>query len=128
MNILIDINHPAHVHLLRYVYEELKAHGHTLYVTIKDFPAAKALLESYGIPYVCIGRKDDSMSKKGIDQLLYNWRVWPNMLIRLRMLFCRRIAFNERLNRRYIIAVTMSWRICIRSVFVLTRVCCHPWV
>ena len=59
MNILIDINHPAHVHLLRYVYEELKAHGHTLYVTIKDIPAAKALLESYGIPYVCIGRKDE---------------------------------------------------------------------
>lgn len=76
MNILIDINHPAHVHLLRYVYEELKAHGHTLYVTMKDIPAAKALLDSYHIPCICIGHKNDLLVLKGFDQLIYNWRVW----------------------------------------------------
>lgn len=76
MNILIDINHPAHVHLLRYVYEELKAHGHTLYVTVKDIPAAKALLDSYHIPCICIGHKNDLLVLKGFDQLIYNWRVW----------------------------------------------------
>ena len=75
MNILFDINHPAHVHLVRHTYEELKAHGHTLYVTVKDIPAAQALLDSYHIPYICIGHKDDSIVMKGINQLIYDWRV-----------------------------------------------------
>lgn len=76
MNILFDINHPAHVHLLHHTYFALKAKGHTLYVTVKDIPAAKELLDHFGIPYICIGHKDDSLAKKGLEQLLYDWRVW----------------------------------------------------
>lgn len=76
MNILFDINHSAHVHLLRHTYSALKEHGHTLYVTVKDIPAAKELLEHFGIPYIPIGRKDDSLAKKGLNQLLYDWRIW----------------------------------------------------
>ena len=76
MNILFDINHPAHVHLLRNTYFALKEQGHTLYVTVKDIPAAKELLEHYAIPYICIGEKEDTLAKKGFDQLLYDLRVW----------------------------------------------------
>lgn len=76
MNILIDINHPAHVHLVKNAYHELKAKGHEIIVTVKDIPSAKALLDSEGIPYINIGRKDDSLAKKGIDQLIYDWRIW----------------------------------------------------
>ena len=76
MNILLDINHPAHVHLLRNTYHALKEKGHTLYVSVKDIPAAKELLAHYGIPYICIGEKDDSIARKGLDQLLYDWRIW----------------------------------------------------
>lgn len=76
MKILFDINHPAHVHLLKNTYFALREKGHRLYVTVKDIPAAEALLTSYGIPYICIGRKNDSIAQKGIDQLRYDWRVW----------------------------------------------------
>ena len=76
MNILFDINHPAHVHLLRNTYFALRESGHTVYVTVKDIPAAKSLLAYYGIPYVGIGRKGDSLAQKGCDQLLYDWHVW----------------------------------------------------
>ena len=76
MRILIDINHPAHVHLLRNAYHELKACGHEIIVTVKDIPSAQALMDSEGIPYINIGHKDDSLAKKGFDQLIYNWRIW----------------------------------------------------
>ena len=36
MNILIDIGHPAHVHLYRNFYSEMKAKGHNLHVTVKN--------------------------------------------------------------------------------------------
>lgn len=76
MNILIDINHPAHVHLLRNAYHELKGKGHEIIVTVKDIPSAQALMDSEGIPYINLGRKDDSLAKKGFDQLIYDWRIW----------------------------------------------------
>ena len=76
MRILIDINHPAHVHLMRNMYHTLAERGHEIFVTCKDIPAAQALLDLYHIPYVNIGHKDDSLAKKGLDQLVYNWRIW----------------------------------------------------
>ena len=59
MNILIDICHPAHVHLLKNVYKQLVKDGNDVTVTVKDLPAAIKLLEIYGIPYVYIGHKSD---------------------------------------------------------------------
>ena len=76
MNILFDIGHPAHVHLLRNVYHALTNDGHNVYVTVKDIPAATRLLDIYGIPYIQEGRKHDSLLIKAIDQLRYNARLW----------------------------------------------------
>lgn len=76
MNILIDIGHPAHVHLLRILCGELEKHGHCVYVTVKDIPSAIQLLQLYGIPYINEGHKHDSIFLKGIDQLWYNVRLW----------------------------------------------------
>ena len=75
MNILIDINHPAHVHLLRNVYAMLTERGNKVLVVVKEIPSAIRLLELYGIPYVNIGRKDDAIAKKGADQLVYAHRI-----------------------------------------------------
>lgn len=72
MNVLVDINHPAHVHLLRNVFFLLKEKGHEVTVVVKEIPSAMRLLELYGIPYVNIGRKDDALMKKGLDQLVYD--------------------------------------------------------
>ena len=75
MNVLFDINHPAHVHLLHYVYQGLVEHGNKVIVAVKDIPAARSLLDLYGIPYVDMGRKHDSIVQKGKDQLAYDWRM-----------------------------------------------------
>lgn len=71
----MDINHPAHVHLLRNTYCQLVNQGHTVAVVVKEIPAAIQLLELYGIPYLHIGKKDDALGKKGLDQLVYDWRI-----------------------------------------------------
>ena len=75
MNVLIDINHPAHVHLLRNVFFLLKEKGHEVTVVVKEIPSAMRLLDLYGIPYINIGRKDDELMKKGLDQLVYDRRM-----------------------------------------------------
>ena len=75
MNILMDINHPAHVHLLRNVYTLLKEHGNKVLVVVKEIPSAMKLLDLYGIPYTNIGKKDDAIMKKGLDQLVYDRRI-----------------------------------------------------
>ena len=75
MNVLVDINHPAHVHLLRNVYAMLVEHGNKVLVTVKEIPSAMKLLDMFGIPYVNLGKKDDALAKKGLDQLMYDLRI-----------------------------------------------------
>ena len=76
MNILIDIAHPAHVHLLRNFYKEMTDKGHRVIVTVKDIPAAMQLLDLYKIPYIFLGKKYDNLVMKGVEQLIYNLKVW----------------------------------------------------
>lgn len=75
MNILVDINHPAHVHLIRNAYKILCEHGHKIIVAVKEIPMVMRLLDLYGIPYVNIGKKEDNIIKKGIGQLAYDHRL-----------------------------------------------------
>jgi predicted glycosyltransferase len=75
MNIIFDINHPAHVHLFRNVYKMLVEKGHGAFVVVKEIPSAMKLLDLYGIPYVSIGKKDDALGKKGLDQLAFDKRL-----------------------------------------------------
>lgn len=64
-NILIDIGHPGHVHLLHPLAEELKGRGHRLYYSVRDIPVAKRLMEHYGMsPWVDLGGKKDSLIGK----------------------------------------------------------------
>ena len=76
MNILIDIAHPAHVHLTRNTFFELIKKGHYVFVTVKDIPSAKQLLDLYGIPYIYLGGKSDSLFGKALLQLKYNYILW----------------------------------------------------
>ena len=76
MNVLFDIGHPAHVHLLKNVYHNLVNDGHKVFVTTKNIPSVFRLLDIYGIPYVSFGNKHDSLLMKGLDQFRYNARLW----------------------------------------------------
>lgn len=64
MNVLIDIGHPAHVHLFKYLAKNLRDHGHRLYFSVRDIPVAKHLMDVYGMPYIDLGKKKDSLLGK----------------------------------------------------------------
>lgn len=75
MNILIDIVHPAHVHLLRNFYHEMTGKGHKVVVTCKHIPSAMQLLDMYGIPYIYLGEKKDNIVLKALEQVWYNMKL-----------------------------------------------------
>ncbi len=57
MRILIDIGHPAHVHLFRNLIRDMEARGHQILVTAREKDVATQLLNAYGIPYIPVGKK-----------------------------------------------------------------------
>lgn len=62
MNLLLDIGHPGHVHLLHPLAEELKQRGHHVFYSVRDIPVAKRLMEHYGTtPWLDLGGKKDSL-------------------------------------------------------------------
>ena len=76
MNILIDIGHPGHVHLLHPLAEELKARGHRLFYSVRDIPVAKRLMEHYGMtPWLDLGGKRDSLVGKALTVLRQDCRI-----------------------------------------------------
>jgi hypothetical protein len=75
MRILIDISHPAHVHLFKNFIWEMEKRGHTIHVTARDKDITKNLLEIYGIEYELIGKMQENRAN------LY--REWLGRIIRL---------------------------------------------
>lgn len=64
MNILIDIGHPAHVHLFRFFAKEMTSRGHSVLFTARDKEHEVQLLGKFGFRYVVIGRHYKSSSGK----------------------------------------------------------------
>ena len=77
MNILIDIGHPGHVHLLKHVASNLKKNGHNLFFSVRDIPVAKRLMEQYDmVPYLDLGGKKDSLIGKLKTVIRQDFKVW----------------------------------------------------
>ncbi len=76
MNILMDLSHPAHFHLLRNTYFQLLKTGHKIIVTVKNEPAIIELLKSYKIDFIVLGNKSDLLILKGFKQIIYNFKLW----------------------------------------------------
>ena len=67
MRVLIDINHPAHVHLFKNLYFELRKRNVFVLVAVTQKDIAKLLLEKYNIPYVNMGSYGRSTLSKAIN-------------------------------------------------------------
>ena len=76
MRILIDIGHPAHVHLFKNFYSGMISRGHDCLVTVREIPSAIRLLQIYKIPFISIGSKSDGLLKKAINQVYYNKQIY----------------------------------------------------
>jgi uncharacterized protein len=56
LDIWVDMSAPAHVLVLRPIIERLRAEGHSVEVTSRDYAQTQALLELHGMPHTPIGR------------------------------------------------------------------------
>jgi len=67
MNILIDIGHPAHVHLFKNLIWQMKKKGHKIIVTARDKECALNLLKHYKIKYVNRGTGSGGLVGKAFN-------------------------------------------------------------
>ncbi len=75
MNILIDIAHPAHVHLFRNFAKQMEENNHKVYFSVRDIPIAKHLLKSYGFEYYDLGKKRDTLLGKALVTILQDIKL-----------------------------------------------------
>ena len=76
MNILVDIGHPAHVHLMKNTIKDLQRDGHKVIITAKDVPIIKRLLEGEGFSYFSLGEKGKGLFEK----ILFQVKFYAQML------------------------------------------------
>jgi predicted glycosyltransferase len=57
LNVLVDINHPAHVHLFKHTIRELRDQGHEVRITARKKDIALELLEAYDLEYTTLSEK-----------------------------------------------------------------------
>lgn len=74
MNILIDIGHPAHVHLFRCFAHDMLEAGNKVLFTCRDKEFEIALLEAEGFDYKCFGKKYKSTFGKLWGLLKFDWK------------------------------------------------------
>ncbi|GAB3993259.1 DUF354 domain-containing protein [Spirosoma daeguense] len=74
--ILIDINHPAHVHLFRHFIREAQNDGHKVWVTAKNIDSITNLLRLYKIDFINIGNRKDNILLKYIYEFFHFVKVF----------------------------------------------------
>ena len=76
MKILIDIGHPAHVHLFKNLYFELITRNYKVIITVKkNIDSAIRLLDQNNIPHIELSNKNDSILGKLITQLKVDFQL-----------------------------------------------------
>lgn len=80
MRILIDIGHPAHVHLFRNFARVMIDKGNEVLFTCREKEYEKELLSYYGFPYVSFGRKYKSTLGKIFGMVKFDYKEWRTCL------------------------------------------------
>ena len=75
MRILVDVGHPAHVHLFKNMIFDFIKKGHEIQVTARDKEVTLTLLNAYGINYISIGENQRSLLKKAIYMIVYDLKL-----------------------------------------------------
>lgn len=88
MNILIDIGHPAHVHLFRCFAHDMEEQGHKVLFTCRDKEFEIALLKAEGFDFICFGKKFKTTTGKicglikfDIQELITCLKFKPDVLL-----------------------------------------------
>ena len=75
MKILIDIGHPAHVHLFKNFAWYMKERGHDILFTTRDKEHEIYLLKTYGFKYILFGNHYKSKPGKIFGLIKFNLKM-----------------------------------------------------
>ncbi|MCU4974113.1 DUF354 domain-containing protein [Halobacteria archaeon AArc-m2/3/4] len=75
MNVIITIQHPAHVHFYRHVIDQLEDNGDEVHVFARENDLAVPLLERYDIPHEVLAGSQDSLFGLAKVQATYELRL-----------------------------------------------------
>lgn len=75
MKILIDINHPAHVHYFRNFYKIMKDKGHEVLFVARDKEISHRLLKLYNISYINRGKGKEGKIGKFIYLIFADYKL-----------------------------------------------------
>lgn len=73
--IIITIQHAAHVHFFRPIIHELEDRNHTIHVFVRDAELVTDLLEEFDIEYTMLVSESTSSLGKYYTQLRYEWKL-----------------------------------------------------
>lgn len=75
MNLLIDIGHPAHVHLFRNAVKVWMKRGHQVVIAIRDRDMVADLLQAYGLAFTVASKARTSFLGLAWELVEHDWRV-----------------------------------------------------
>ena len=76
MRILVDLNHPAHVHLFRNAILEWRKQGHEVVIAARDKDITLQLLQLYGLDYVKTAGMRPGLVAFPLGVLELDWKIW----------------------------------------------------
>lgn len=76
LRIIIDINHPAHVHFFKHFIWEMQEKGHEILVTASKKDIAFELLDKYGIKYVSLGSYGSNLIQKILNLFIMDYKMF----------------------------------------------------
>ncbi len=79
MNIVVDINHPAHVHFFKNFIPSMEKRGHKILITASLKDINLKLLDIYKLKYRNLGTYGNSISSKFINLLYMDYKMYTQV-------------------------------------------------
>ncbi len=76
MNILVDLYHPAHLHLFRNAMKKLEERGHTVVWVTRDKDITVQLLDEYKLPYKILTKATKGLWNLFWELIIHDYKVW----------------------------------------------------
>ena len=76
MRIVVDINHPAHVHYFKNFIWEMEKRGHEILITASHKDVATELLHRYNLPFIDLGSYGSSLVKKILNLPIMDLKMY----------------------------------------------------
>lgn len=76
MKIIVDIGHPAHVHLFKNFIWKMEERGHKMLVTATRKDVSIELLDNYGFNYINLGSYGNSIIRKTINVPIMDFKMY----------------------------------------------------